>query len=68
MRSDSRIHDLERRRGLDPQLAEALERYVRVVRDDAHSEAECAPRHLPADAAQAEHAERLPGELDPREA
>ncbi len=63
-----RIHDLERRRRLDPQLAEALERHVRVVGDHAHSEAERSPRHLPADPAQAEDAERLPGELDPREA
>src|SRR5581483_435670 len=32
--------------------------------DDAHSEAECAPRDLLADAPEAEHAERLAGELD----
>ena len=50
---------------LDAELAEALGRDERVVADDAHAEAERATRDLPADPAEAEHAERLVGELDP---
>ena len=49
---------------LDPELAEALLRDERVVRDDAHLEPARAPRHLLADPAEPEHAERLAGELE----
>ena len=51
-------------RPLDAELAEALLRDERVVGDDAHPEAERAARDLLADAAEAEHAERLAGQLD----
>ena len=54
-------------RRLDPlgaELAEALRRHVRVVRDDPHPEPQRAPRDLLPDPAEAEHAERLAGELD----
>ena len=65
-------HEVGRRRArssarldaLDAELAEALRRDERVVRDDAHAEPERAARDLLADAAEAEHAERLAGELD----
>ena len=50
---------------LDAELAEALLRDERVVGDDAHPEPERAARDLLADAAEAEHAERLALELDP---
>ena len=50
---------------LDAELAEALLRDERVVRDDAHSEPEGPPRHLLADPPEAEHAERLAIQLDP---
>ena len=50
---------------LDAELAEALGRDERVVADDAHAEPERPPRDLAADPAEAEHAERLVGELDP---
>ena len=50
---------------LDAELAEALLGDERVVGDDAHPEAERAPGDLLADAAEAEHAERLALELDP---
>ena len=56
--------DLVERRALDPQLAEPLGGDERVVRDDLHLQTERAPRHLPADAAEAEHAEHLVRELD----
>ena len=49
---------------LDAELAEALRRDERVVRDDAHPEPERPARDLLADAAEAEHAERLAGQLD----
>jgi hypothetical protein len=52
-------------RALDAELAEALLRDERVVRDDAHLEPERAARDLLADAAEAEHAERLVRELEP---
>ena len=55
---------LRRLDALDPELAEPLRAHVRVVRDDAHAEAERAARDLLPDAPEAEHAERLPGELD----
>ena len=50
---------------LDAELAEALLGHERVIGDDAHPEAERAARDLLADAAEAEHAERLALELDP---
>ena len=50
---------------LDAELAEALRRDERVVADDAHPEPERAARDLAADPAEAEHTERLVGELDP---
>ena len=50
---------------LGAELAEALRRDERVVADDAHAEPERAPGDLAADPAEAEHAERLVGELDP---
>ena len=53
---------------LDAELAEAVLRDERVVRDDAHLETERATRDLLADASEAEHAERLAGELDAAEA
>ena len=52
---------------LDPlgaELTEALRRHVGVVRDDPHPEPQRAPRDLLPDPAEAEHAERLAGELD----
>src|SRR6185312_11341585 len=49
---------------LDPELAESLLGDERVVGDDAHPEPERPPRDLLADAAAAEHAERLALELD----
>src|SRR5439155_25230278 len=50
---------------LDTELAETLLCDERVVAGHAHAEPERAPRHLLADAAEAEHAERLALELDP---
>ena len=47
------------------ELAHAVGRHEGVVRQDAHAEAEGAPGHLLADAPEAEHPERLAGELDP---
>jgi hypothetical protein len=49
---------------LDAELPEALLGDERVVGDDAHPETQRAPRDLLADAAEAEHAERLALELD----
>ena len=60
------IDVLGRRRGLDSELAEAVERHVRVVGEDAQPEPERPPRDLTADAPQPEDAERLPRELDAR--
>ena len=54
-----------RGRMLDAELAEALVGDERVVGDDVHAEADRASRDLLADPAEAEHAERLPLELDP---
>ena len=51
-------------RALDSQLAKALLGDERVVRDDLHLQPERAARDLPTDAAEAEHAEHLVGELD----
>ena len=51
-------------RALDAELAEPLGGDERVIGDDLHLQAERPPRDLPADAAEAEHAERLVGELD----
>ena len=53
---------------VDAELAEALARDERVVGGDAHAEPERAARDLLADAAEAEHAERLVGQLDAAEA
>src|SRR5690349_7625653 len=55
---------VERRATLDARLAEAVLADVRVVADDAHSQPERPSRYLLADAAEAEHRERLAGELD----
>ena len=52
---------------LHAELAEALGRDERVVRDDTHPEPERAARHLPPDPPEAEDAERLAGDLDPGE-
>ncbi len=49
---------------LDAELLEALGGDERVVGEHAHLEADRAPRDLLADPAEAEHAERLLGELD----
>ena len=62
------IDVLGRRRGLDPELAEPVERHVRVVRDDAEPQPQRPPCDLTPDAPQAEDAERLPRQLDAREA
>ena len=51
------------RGGLDTELAKALLGDVRVVADDFHLQAERPTRDLLADAAEAEHAEGLVGEL-----
>src|SRR6185369_5080008 len=51
-------------RALGAELAKALLGDERVVRDDAHPEAEGAPCDLLADASEAEHAESLAFELD----
>ena len=58
-------HVVHRLGALDAELAEALLRDERVVRDDAHAEPARAARDLLTDPAEAEHAERLAGELDP---
>ncbi len=63
-----RVDLLERAGRLDPELAEAIGGDERVVRDHAHPEPERAMRDLAADPPEAEHAERLPRELDAREA
>ena len=55
---------LQRLGALDAELAEAVAGEERVVRDDPHAERERAARDLLADAAEAEDAERLVGELD----
>ena len=60
-----RQHRLGRLDVLGAQLAEALRRDEGVVRDDPHPEPERAARDLPADAAEAEHAERLVRKFDP---
>ena len=59
---------LHRAARFDAELAEALGGDERVVGDDAHPEPERAMRHLPADPPEAEDAERLPRDLDSREA
>ncbi len=60
----SAVDLLRRLEAIDPELAEPLRAHVRVVRDDAHAEAERTARDLLADAPEAEHADRLAGELD----
>ena len=50
---------------LHAQLSEPVVADEGVVRDDAHPEPERASRDLLADAAEADHAERLSGELHP---
>ena len=59
----SRQDVVRRLDAVDSQLAEALARDERVIRHDAHLEAERATGDLLADPAEAEHAERLPGQL-----
>ncbi len=59
-----RVDLLGRLQPLDAELAEPVGRDERVVRDDAHPEPARATRDLLADAAEAEHAERLARELD----
>ena len=59
----ARDHVVERV-ALDAELAEALGGDERVVSDDAHLQAERAPRDLLADAAEAEDSERLLRQLD----
>ena len=59
--------DLLEGRGLHTELAEPVERDERVVGDHAHPERERAPRDLPPDAPEPQHAERLARELDPGE-
>jgi hypothetical protein len=56
-----------RLRLLDPELAEALGRHERVEREHVHPERAGARRHELADAAEAEHAERLLVDLDAAE-
>ena len=63
-----RVDLLERAGRFDAELAEPIRGDERVVRDDAHPEPERAMRDLAADPSESEHAERLPGELDSREA
>ena len=58
------VHVLGRLDPLGAELAEPLRRDVRVVGDDPHPEPERAARDLLPDPAEAEHAERLAGELD----
>ena len=58
------IRGLRRLDGFHAKLTEAIVRDVRVVGDDPHPEPKRAPRDLLADSAEAEHAERLVGELD----
>ena len=58
-------HVAHRLRALDPELAVALLRDERVVRDDAHPETARPAGDLLTDPPEAEHAERLAGELDP---
>ena len=56
---------LHRLRLLDAEVAEAVDADEGVVSDDRHPEPERAARNLLADAPEADHAERLPGDLDP---
>ena len=56
---------LRRLRVVDAELAEAIGRDERVVADHVHAEPERATGDLAADPAEAEHAERLVGKLDP---
>ena len=63
-----REHVLRRLGVLGAELAVALAGDVGVVGHDAHAEPDRAPCDLLADAAEAEHAERLVGELDARPA
>ena len=50
---------------LDAEVPEAIDADERVVRDDRHPEPERAAGDLLADPPEADHAERLPGDLDP---
>ena len=63
----TREHLVERR-ALDAELAKPFGGHERVVGEDAQLEAERAARDLLADAAEAEHAQRLARELDAPEA
>ena len=59
---------LERTGRFDTELAEPICGHERVVRDDAHPQPERALRDLATDTSQSEHTERLPRQLDSREA
>ena len=48
---------------VDAELGEALGAHVGIEGEDLHVQAAREPRHLPPDAAEADEAERLPGEL-----
>ena len=48
---------------VDAELGEALGAHVGIEGEDPHVQAAREPRHLPPDAAEADEAERLPGEL-----
>ena len=65
VRKSARASTSSKRRALDAELAEPLGGDERVVGEHLHLEPERAPGDLPADPAEAEHAERLVGELDP---
>src|SRR6476661_3324469 len=58
------VHVLGRLDRLRPELAEALGRDVRVVRDHAHAEPQRAPGDLLPDPSEAENTQRFAGELD----
>ncbi len=60
----NRQHVVLGRRVLDAELAKAIVGDERVVGHDLHAEPDRAAGHLLADPAEAEHAERLPFELD----
>ena len=61
----NRVHVLGCLGAFGSELPESLGGHVGIVGDDAHPEPESPPRHLLADSAEAEHAERLACELDP---
>ena len=67
MKSARRVHVVGRLGALDAELAEALLGDVGVEGHHAHAEPERALGHQLADAAEAEHAERLVVQLDAAE-